>query len=68
MRAELLRRIDELSREIRNYPTPIARCDEQLPALIEERAALQARLAELPESAGGCTPLGVWANDGGTTV
>lgn len=34
------RRIDELSEEIRRYPTPIARCDEQLTALIEERSRL----------------------------
>jgi chorismate mutase len=68
MRQEMQRRIDELSQEIRNYPTPIARCDEQLAALIEERAALQARLAEFPEHTGGCTPLGLWANDGGSTA
>jgi uncharacterized small protein (DUF1192 family) len=40
MRAELERRIAELSEEIRNYPTPIARCDEQLAALLEERSRL----------------------------
>jgi len=57
----LARRIDELSEEIRNYPTPIARCDEQLTALIEERARL---LAELRRPSG-CTPEGIWANDGG---
>ena len=54
-------RIEELSVEIRNYPTPIARCDEQLTALIEERSRLLNELQKL----GGCTPLGVWANDGG---
>jgi len=54
-------RIEELSKEIRNYPTPIARCDEQLTALIEERSRL---LRELGKP-GGCTPLGVWTNDGG---
>lgn len=57
----IARRIEELSAEIRNYPTPIARCDEQLPALIEERSRL---LHELRKSSG-CTPEGVWANDGG---
>ena len=55
-------RIQELSEEIRNYPTPIARCDEQLTALIEERSRL---LNELQQPSG-CTPLGVWANDGGS--
>jgi hypothetical protein len=57
----LARRIDELSAEISNYPTPIARCDEQLSALIEERARL---LRELQKPAG-CTAEAVWANDGG---
>lgn len=64
MRAEIQRRIDELSEEIRNYPTPIARCDLHLPALIEERAELMARLQSLNEQ-GSCRPEAVWANDGG---
>jgi len=38
-------RIDALSQEIRNYPTPIARCDEQLTQLLEERARLLSQLA-----------------------
>ena len=61
MRAELLQRIEQLSREIRHYPTPIARCDEQLMGLIDERSRL---LHELRKP-GGCTPEAVWANDGG---
>jgi hypothetical protein len=40
MRIDLQRRIDQLSREIRDYPTPIARCDEQLTALLDERSRL----------------------------
>ena len=56
------RRLEELSLEIRNYPTPIARCDEQLTALIEERARL---LHELQKPAG-CTPEGIWNNEGGS--
>ena len=60
-RADVQRRIDRLSEEIRHYPTPIARCDEQLTALIEERARLLAEMAR-PQ---GCTPEAVWANDGG---
>ncbi len=59
----MLRRIDELSEEIRRYPTPIARCDEQLTALIEERSRLIAGL----RAPSGCTPEGVWANEGGCT-
>ncbi|HZM36860.1 MAG TPA: hypothetical protein VFC18_20525 [Burkholderiales bacterium] len=53
-------RIAELSREIRAYPTPIARCDVQLGALLEERARLIA-LLERPA----CEPLELWVNDGG---
>jgi hypothetical protein len=62
MRRTLQQRIDQLSLEIRHYPTPIARCDEQLTGLIEERARLLDDLKK-PSS---CTPEAVWANDGGT--
>ncbi|MDH5579453.1 MAG: hypothetical protein OEZ09_13480 [Betaproteobacteria bacterium] len=41
---DLRRRIDALSQEMRAYPTPIARCDEQLTQLLEERARLMAQL------------------------
>src|SRR5438105_3046822 len=43
----LARRSKELSEEVRNYPTPIARCDEQLTKLIEQRtrAVSQLKLA-----------------------
>ena len=44
MKSELERRIAELSEEIRRYPGPIARCDEQLLALLEERAKLLEQL------------------------
>jgi hypothetical protein len=37
LRAHLERRGASLSEAIRSYPTPIARCDEQLPALLESR-------------------------------
>ena len=57
----IAKRIAELSTEIRNYPTPIARCDEQLTALIEERAILLEKL----KRPSGCTPLATWTNDGG---
>jgi uncharacterized small protein (DUF1192 family) len=46
-KAELQQRIAELSEEIRSYPTPIARCDLHLPALLEERARLLAQLNTL---------------------
>ena len=54
-------RIAELSEEIRSYPTPIARCDLHLPALLEERSLLLAQLNQ----AGPCSPEAVWTNDGG---
>ena len=37
-RDELERRLAELSQQVRDYPRPIAHCDEQLSALLEERA------------------------------
>ena len=64
MRSELQRRIAELSDEIRRYPTPIARCDLHLPALLEERARLVEELNSMDEP-GPCSPEAVWANDGG---
>jgi len=41
IRADLARRWREVDDEIRHYPTPIARCDVQLPALIETRDELR---------------------------
>ena len=61
---ELERRIAELSAEIRAYPTPIARCDEQLGALLERRTMLFSQLEEIRAS-GACAPLALWINDGG---
>ena len=37
LRSYLEQRSRELNEEVRNYPTPIARCDEQLTKLIEQR-------------------------------
>jgi hypothetical protein len=62
---QLRRRIEELSLEIRRYPTPIARCDEQLPQLLEERARLMQELETLAREPG-CGPQARWTNDGGT--
>lgn len=62
MSAGLEGRIAELSDEIRHYPTPIARCDEQLTALIEERSRL---LDLLERKQTPCTPESLWVNDGG---
>ncbi len=47
---DLERRARALQEEVRAYPTPIARCDEQLPKLIERRTraiALWREAAEL---------------------
>ena len=65
MKARIEGRIAELSREIRSYPTPIARCDEQLTALLDERSRLLILLDKDLKPKGGCTPDAVWANDGG---
>jgi hypothetical protein len=54
------KRIAELSEEIRRYPGPIARCDEHLPALLEERARLIAQLETQS-----CSAEALWTNDGG---
>jgi hypothetical protein len=60
--AEIARRLGELAEEIRCYPGPIARCDEHLPALLQERTMLKQLREQRP---GGCTPLGIWDNEGG---
>ena len=65
----LEQQLAELSEEIRHYPTPIARCDEQLADLLERRARVLAELRsreDEPAASGwGCTQEGVWVNDGG---
>ena len=60
MSAWLEKRIAELSEEIRHYPGPIARCDEHLPALLEERARLMSQMEKQS-----CSPEARWLNDGG---
>lgn len=67
-RQSLEQRFAELSDEIRHYPTPIARCDEQLLDLIERRSQVLAQLRsieERPPARSGCTEEGIWINDGG---
>lgn len=49
------RRSKELSEEVRNYPTPIARCDEQLSKLIEQRAGAINELKLLLQAAPTCS-------------
>jgi hypothetical protein len=62
MSAYLERRLAELNEEIRHYPGPIARCDQHLPALLEERARL---IAELERES--CPSQARWGHDGGRT-
>jgi hypothetical protein len=45
IRAYLEQRRAALIDEVRHYPTPIARCDVQLPALLEARTEVLALLA-----------------------
>jgi hypothetical protein len=51
MRAHLEQRLQALSDEVRHYPTPIARCDEQLTALLETRADVARLLAQSDDGA-----------------
>ena len=65
---DLERRLTELSEEIRHYPTPIARCDEQLAELLERRSRVLAELRQAEQRqprASGCTEDAIWINDGG---
>jgi hypothetical protein len=65
-RQALERRLAELSDEIRHYPTPIARCDEQLLDLLERRSRVLAELNGIEDGRpGGCTEEAIWINDGG---
>ena len=59
----LQNRLEQLNAEIRTYPGPIARCDQHLPALLEERAKL---IAELEHES--CPPQALWGHDGGRNV
>ena len=46
VRAYLARRRDALNEEVRHYPTPIARCDVQLTALLDARAEVYGLLRQ----------------------
>ena len=47
LRTRLQDRARALAEEVRAYPTPIARCDDQLPGLIARRAEAFAALREV---------------------
>lgn len=49
-------RAAELNAEVRHYPGPIARCDDQLPKLLDQRAHAMALLQRLNEAAPGGMP------------
>jgi len=67
MSAYLERRLAELNAEIRTYPGPIARCDQHLPALLEERAKLRAELESIQQHES-CPPEARWGHDGGRQI
>jgi chorismate mutase len=64
MSAHLEQKLAALNEEIRNYPGPIARCDQHLPALLEERARLMAELQSLQQRES-CPSSARWGHDGG---
>ena len=64
MSAYLEQKLAALNEEIRNYPGPIARCDQHLPALLEERARLMAEL-QLHRDRESCPSAARWGHDGG---
>lgn len=47
VREYLERRVELLNEEVRRYPRPIARCDDQLTGLLEQRASALAQLQRL---------------------
>jgi hypothetical protein len=51
LRADIEQRLRRLNEEISHYPGPIARCDQHLAALIENRTALFERLRRIDELA-----------------
>ena len=51
IRRHLVDRINATNEEIRDYPTPIARCDEQLTQLIEQRTGIFRELRRLDAAA-----------------
>ncbi|HEX7466267.1 MAG TPA: hypothetical protein VF348_11510 [Usitatibacter sp.] len=59
---ELEARKRELGEAVRAYPTPIARCDDQLPKAIAQRdaAAMLVRSAAEVEGSRGELPMGQW--------
>ncbi len=51
LHAHMQARAAELNAEVRHYPGPIARCDDQLPKLLDQRAHAMSLLKRLEEAA-----------------
>ena len=47
LKSHFERRSRELNEEVRNYPTPIARCDVQLSELLEQRDRVNSQLRQM---------------------
>jgi len=56
LRSHLERRSIELNAEVHSYPSPIARCDEQLPKLLDQRARVVRLLKAANELGAGSAP------------
>jgi hypothetical protein len=50
LKSWLERQSADLYEEARNYPTPIARCDDQLPLLIERRSRAMEHLRQIVDA------------------
>jgi hypothetical protein len=59
LKAHLAERFRQLNSDIRHYPTPIARCDDQLPKLIEQRDHARSELERMTACAAGATASGI---------
>ena len=53
LRSLLAERIERVNQEVRNYPQPIAHCDDQLNKLLEQRARLAGHLDRMNALADG---------------
>jgi hypothetical protein len=60
IKACLERERERLHAEIRAYPTPIPRCDQQFNYLIEQRERLSRELARLDRAAGSKDRVELW--------
>ena len=59
LKAHLADQFRQLNSDIRHYPTPIARCDDQLPKLIEQRDHARSELERMRDCDTGATASGI---------